>query len=119
MRIGHKKYFVVKLMKKQGKAKVRDVVSTDITERRLRATVCIQKWFRNRQSISRRTTNATGERPTPSQSNAKEINNNLSQENATKLLSTQKETKEENKLSTNEAKKKERRKRGFDYFYVF
>lgn len=82
----------------QGKAKIRDVVSTDIQERRLRATVVIQKWFRHRQStISRKTTEKLDEK--------KLRNPQITEEKREKL--------EENATVSQENKKKERRKRGF------
>lgn len=92
------------------KTKIREVVSTDIQERRLRATMVIQKWFKNRKA-----TNTLGERPNlpPPSTNG---NNTLIVPNQKEVKQQQKikgeemESKEMVSSETND-KKKERRKR--------
>ena len=83
------------------KAKIREVVSTDVQERMLRATMMIQKWFKNRKSvIARKATNPDGQRPNLPP--AIMINNKGKNEETDEIA-----------VENNESKKKERRKRGF------
>ena len=131
---------IIYLLEFKEKAKVREVISTDITERQLRATVCIQKWFKNRKSIiARKATNTDGQRPNlppPNNNNNSKINTNsnenssiskpnINNENASATKLPNKKSKEENELSESKeqqeadnAKKKERRKRGNFFQYL-
>lgn len=105
--------FLIKLyLKSKEKTKIREVVTTNTNERRLRATVVIQKWFKNRQSIISR--NTLSERPEdlPVLKNEKNMEMNIKPTNLSESLHESEE---------NKSKKKERRKRGalfFIYLYV-
>ena len=87
----------------------------------------IQKWFKNRQSIARKATNTTGERPvlppaTNNNSNTLKVQDQSQiEEKKNKKLKDEEKNKDESERegpSETSEKKKERRKRG-NYFIIY
>lgn len=108
--------------KNKDKAKVREIVETDVQERKLRATIVIQKFFKNRQSVveSRKATIHQNKQVTndsletdKTYQKQKNIDNEINKnEKMNPSLNSKEGLNDEMEQSTGDKKKKERRKRG-------